>query len=53
MRALSTGAFLIILALLMPAVFAQLSKTLVVFLESAQQAFAAAGILAAHAVPPQ
>lgn len=48
------GLFLIILALLMPTVFSELSKTVVIFLQSSQQAFAAAGILASYAghIPP-
>lgn len=48
-RALGFGIFLMILAVLMPHVFAQLSQTLVVFLQSSQKAFAAAGVLASHA----
>jgi len=38
----------------MPAVFSELAKTLIVFLQSAQQAFTAAGILASYAshIPP-
>ncbi len=48
-RALGFGIFLLILVSLMPTVFAELAKTIVVFLQSAQQAFAAAGALAAKA----
>ena len=48
-RALGFGLFLIILVSLMPAVFAEFSKTLIVFLQSSQQAFGAAGILASYA----
>ena len=46
---LGFGLFLFILANAMPPVFSELSKTLTVFLESAQQAFLAAGVLASHA----
>jgi hypothetical protein len=49
LRSIGFGLFLLILASLMPAVFAELSKTIIVFLQSSQQAFAAAGILASHA----
>lgn len=48
-RSLGFGLFLLILALLMPAAFAELSKTAVVFLESSQQAFLSAGTLASYA----
>jgi hypothetical protein len=54
-RAAGLGLFFVILAALMPTVFAELTKTLVVFLQSSAQAFAAAGILASHAsatLPP-
>lgn len=53
-RALGLGIFLIILASLMPTVFAEFVKTIVVFLQSSQQALAAAGILASYAghIPP-
>lgn len=53
-RALGFGLLLIILSSLMPAVFAELTKTIVVFLQSSQEAFAAAGILASYAghIPP-
>ena len=49
LRAFGTGIFLVIIAAMMPAVFAEFSKTLVVFLKSSQQAFTAAGVLASHA----
>lgn len=49
LRALGLGLFLVILVFLMPAVFSELSRTIVVFLQSSQEAFAAAGILASHA----
>ncbi len=54
LRALGLGLFLIIIVLLMPAVFFELSKTIVVFLQSSQEAFTAAGILASYAghLPP-
>ena len=48
-RALGLGLFLIILAALMPTVFSELAKTIVVFLQSSQEALAAAGTLASHA----
>lgn len=48
-RALGLGLFFVILATLMPTVFAELTKTILVFLQSSQQALSAAGILAAHA----
>ena len=53
-RALGSGIFLVTIALLMPTVFTELSKTLVVFLQSSQEAFASAGILASYAghIPP-
>jgi hypothetical protein len=53
-RALGFGLFLIILASLMPAVFSELSLTVVTFLQSSAQAFVAAGILASYAghIPP-
>lgn len=47
--ALGNGLFLVILASLMPSVFAELTKTIIVFLRSSQQAFAAAGVLASYA----
>jgi hypothetical protein len=49
LRSTGFGLFLLILALMMPAAFAELSKTIVVFLQSSQKAFAAAGILASYA----
>jgi hypothetical protein len=54
LRALGSGLFLLILSSLMPAVFSELSKTLVVFLQSSQQAAVAAGTLASYAshIPP-
>ncbi|HUY62428.1 MAG TPA: hypothetical protein VMV50_01385 [Candidatus Paceibacterota bacterium] len=48
-QALGSGLFLVIVAHLMPSVFAQLARTAVVFLQSSQAALAAAGMLAAHA----
>lgn len=54
LRALGLGIFLITLAVLLPTVFAELVKTLVVFLQSSQAAFAAAGVVASYAaqIPP-
>lgn len=54
LRSLGLGLFLVIIALLLPRVFAELSNTLVVFLQSSQAAFTAAGILASYAnhIPP-
>lgn len=54
LRAAGFGLFLVILALLLPTVFSELAKTIVVFLRSSQEAFAAAGILASYAghIPP-
>ncbi|MBI5405837.1 hypothetical protein HY972_02275 [Candidatus Kaiserbacteria bacterium] len=49
LRAMGFGLLLAIMALFMPAVFAEFARTLVVFLRSSQEAFAAAGILASHA----
>jgi ABC-type transport system involved in cytochrome bd biosynthesis fused ATPase/permease subunit len=49
LRALGIGLFFLILALLMPTVFFELTKTLVVFLQSSQEALTAAGILASYA----
>ena len=43
------GIFLIILSVMMPAVFSELTKTLIIFLQSAEQALAAAGLVASHA----
>jgi predicted membrane channel-forming protein YqfA (hemolysin III family) len=47
-RAFGFGIFLLILASLMPLVFQQLSSTAIAFLESSQEAFAAAGTLASY-----
>jgi hypothetical protein len=47
-RALGFTIFLISLALLLPTVFAELGKTIVIFLQSSQTAFTAAGILASY-----
>ncbi len=41
--------FLFVLLLMLPAVLFALGNTIVVFLNSAQQAFAAAGVLASYA----
>lgn len=49
LRAFGFGIFILTLSLLMPAVFFELSKTIVVFLQSSQEAFTAAGILASYA----
>ena len=46
---LGFGLFLVLLVLLLPAVFSELSRTIVVFLQSSQEAFTAAGILASYA----
>lgn len=46
---LGFGLFLVILFLFMPVVFAELVQTFIVFLQSAQQALAAAGIIASYA----
>jgi hypothetical protein len=53
-RAFGLGLFLVIVALLMPAVFAELTRAIVVFLQSSEQAFAAAGVIASYAghIPP-
>lgn len=48
-RALGLGLFLIIIATLMPTVFAELTRTITVFLQSSEQALAAAGIVASYA----
>ena len=47
-RAIGFAIFLITLAVLLPTVFGELSKTIIVFLQSSQQAFTAAGILASY-----
>lgn len=49
LKTIGLGLFLVMLLLLMPSVFFELSKTIVVFLQSSQEAFAAAGALASHA----
>lgn len=49
LRALGFGLFLVIILILMPAVFSEFAKTLVVFLQSSQEAFTAAGIIAGYA----
>ena len=53
-RVLGLGLFLLIIATVMPQVFAEFVKTILVFLQSSQQALAAAGILASYAghIPP-
>lgn len=53
-RVLGFGLFLVIIAVLMPLVFVELVRTLVVFLESSQKAFQAAGTIASYAgrIPP-
>ncbi|HUQ30176.1 MAG TPA: hypothetical protein VM103_01510 [Candidatus Paceibacterota bacterium] len=48
-RALGLGIFFFVLTSFMPAVFSELAKTLIVFLQSSQDAFVAAGVLASHA----
>ncbi len=50
--AFGIGVFLVVLAALLPSVFAELSKTLVVVLRSIAEAFTAAGILASYAGQP-
>jgi hypothetical protein len=47
--AIGTGILFIVLALFMPAVLSELAHTIVTFLQSASQAFTAAGQLAASA----
>ncbi len=49
LRSFGFGIFLLVLILLMPAVFDELTKTLVTLLQSAQKALLAAGILASYA----
>lgn len=53
-RVVGFGLFLVILAIAMPVALSELTKTIVIFLQSAQQAFLAAGILASYAgqIPP-
>lgn len=55
LNVLGFGLFLVILGLLAPVVFAELIKTLVVFLQSSQKALTAAGTLASYAgqIPPR
>ena len=43
------GIFFLVLVSFMPLVFAELCKTIIIFLQSSQQAFTAAGILASYA----
>ena len=54
LRVLGFGLFLLVLVFLMPTVFSELSRTIVIFLQSSQEAFAAAEILASYAghIPP-
>lgn len=49
LRSIGFGIFLLTLLFLMPSVFFELTKTLIVFLQSSQEAFTAAGILASYA----
>lgn len=49
LRSLGLGTFFLVLLVFMPAVFFELSKTLVVFLRSSQQVFVTAGALASQA----
>lgn len=51
LRALGVGVFLLVLAFILPPVLTELSKTLVVILQSVAQAFATAGMLAASITP--
>ncbi|MBU6323687.1 MAG: hypothetical protein KGI41_03065 [Patescibacteria group bacterium] len=53
-RALGFGIFLIVLASVMPPVLSELSKAIVIFLQSSEKAFLAAGALASYAgrIPP-
>lgn len=56
LRSLGLGVFFLVLLVFMPAVFFELSRTLVVFLQSSQKVFTAAGTLASeppalHAAP--
>ena len=50
LRSLGLGVFFLVLLIFMPAVFFELSRTLVVFLQSSQQVFTAAGAIASQ--PP-
>lgn len=47
-HALGLGIFFFVLLSFMPTVFGELAKTLIVFLQSAQDVLAAAGVLASH-----
>jgi hypothetical protein len=47
--ALGFGVFLVVLAVLMPHVLTELTKTIVVILQSSGEAFLAAGTIASHA----
>lgn len=49
LRALGFGIFLVIALILMPSVFSELTKTIIVFLKSSQEALQAAGIIAGYA----
>jgi ABC-type transport system involved in cytochrome bd biosynthesis fused ATPase/permease subunit len=49
LRAFGFGLFLVVILILMPTVFSELTKTAVIFLQSSQQAFMAAGIVASYA----
>ena len=49
LRTLGFGLFLIIVLIMMPSVFSELAKTIVIFLQSFQEAFTAAGIIASYA----
>ncbi len=53
-KAFGFGILLLILATMMPPVLSELSKAIVVFLQSSEQAFLAAGTLASYAghIPP-
>lgn len=48
-RSIGLGIFFLVLVLFMPAVFSELARTLIVFLQSSQEAFTSAGILASYA----
>jgi hypothetical protein len=54
LRSFGFGLFLVIMLFLMPTVFSELEKTIVIFLQSSQVALTAAGILASYAghIPP-
>lgn len=49
LRAFGLGIFLVTVLVLMPTVFSELAKTIVVFLQSSQEAFMAAGTVAGYA----